>query len=829
MAINRFFQSSPTEAEGQFFKLPYQELATSIMAMDTAYAAKQKEIDDIFAAYQALEYLPGDQELATKRMQDLYEQERRVRNQVGDDILNPVYADNMRSLLRKEATDPFYKKAAWNLKIRNEYMPHRAKYMEKWGSAPEAWQDPTGQALYNYKNAEETGALQFNPIEVVLPFEPRAEALIKPMLDDVFKNPDGAVKVKRVKGPDGKDEFYFVNTKTNKLGADVIRDVIEGSELIGGPEYRQLQKRFENSPDLIAAYGTFDSYFNGILENLGKRLAVDYYQETFAGQMRDYEGKAAKTTKSDLFDFKVNRGAYQDTSGAQNPIGTPNKEMHNMRKTYYSQKQDHLWEDIDKKVYEMAGLDMPTTDEDGNPIPNQNGTSFQVAKNPKTGGMSVKFTFTNPQGKKETIDLLGSVHNGDKIRHLLGRKYEDFMTQLSDYNVEVNNAHSNLVIAEQMENRALSNAFGDYDASKQSRYEFLRDYYRKKYGEEDYERYVNTGAMKQFIAGIGTVGLGAVTQLLGDNFGGLHWQDVQRVLGIGEEAFTIPGTSQKSMEAFARNLQEGKVELPPWVADNGQITDEAMERILLSRLEKKDDENLEAYDKYFDKAWRLGLSLEDESLVPAGDERLAAKSGIRVAKKRIFYINPSNTSGTGGGKMWAEGYNKLVQGIEDQVKKSGGFLGIGGLARTEGAVPLYEWNTNMKVGEGERAKLGEIEVLGFSFDDGMTAVIKEVGGDKLYEFRDQDTLIEYLADSEFAPEMLLELTVQATKSFYGNEPNFGDDVLKTGQSRQSNTGKVGVGMYQAPIHKYAIDTIDPETGETIKAGHVRYFNQREQK
>lgn len=131
MAINRFFQNTPVEAEGNFFKLPYQELATSIMAMETAYQAKQKEIDDIFAAYQAAEYMPGDQELASKKLANLYEQEKRTRNKVGNDILNPTYAENMRSLLRKEALDPFYKKAAWNLKIRDEYVPHRQKWMEK--------------------------------------------------------------------------------------------------------------------------------------------------------------------------------------------------------------------------------------------------------------------------------------------------------------------------------------------------------------------------------------------------------------------------------------------------------------------------------------------------------------------------------------------------------------------------------------------------------------------------------------------------------------------------------------------------------------------------
>lgn len=76
---------------------------------------------------------------------------------------------------------------------------------------------------------------------------------------------------------------------------------------------------------------------------------------------------------------------------------------------------------------------------------------------------------------------------------------------------------------------------------------------------------------------------------------------------------------------------------------------------------------------------------------------------------------------------------------------------------------------------------------------------------------------------------MIELTTQASKSFYNEEEDFDGGVLEEGQQRSSYVGKVGMGLYQANIVRYPNDYTDSETGEVIPAGHVRYYNQRNKK
>ena len=78
MAISRFTQNSPVQHTGQFFQLPYEALATPILKMDKEYKETQATTDAAFAEYAAREYLPGDQQLASQRLQSLYDQEKKL-------------------------------------------------------------------------------------------------------------------------------------------------------------------------------------------------------------------------------------------------------------------------------------------------------------------------------------------------------------------------------------------------------------------------------------------------------------------------------------------------------------------------------------------------------------------------------------------------------------------------------------------------------------------------------------------------------------------------------------------------------------------------------
>lgn len=354
-----------------------------------------------------------------------------------------------------------------------------------------------------------------------MPFEPQAEVLIKPMLDDVFKNPDRKVKVKKIATPMGT-QYAFVDITTGQLKPNFIKEIIQNSELIGGPAYLQMQRRFEATPELVQTYGSFDKYFDNILNNLGKRLAVDYYQEGFQGQL-----KLPKTTTSEdalegLLENKVNRGAFKDVVGAVNPIGTPDKEQHDLLNTYYSEIEKELLKDPTKNVYEIAGLEQPIKNEDGTVTPNSQGVTFDVAKHEGTGGLSVKMNYTDPAtGKPKTVDLLNSpdgIAKAGEFRHLIGNKWEDFISKLSTYSTQVGRAHWVRNNIERMENDAIAHAFdetGSYDPENQDRYQFIKDYYVKNYGQEKWERAIETSPTMRLLKGIASMGVDQTVSFLG--------------------------------------------------------------------------------------------------------------------------------------------------------------------------------------------------------------------------------------------------------------------------------------------------------------------------
>lgn len=156
---------------------------------------------------------------------------------------------------------------------------------------------------------------------------------------------------------------------------------------------------------------------------------------------------------------------------------------------------------------------------------------------------------------------------------------------------------------------------------------------------------------------------------------------------------------------------------------------------MIHDLVKREDENAQEYLDYFKNSWKYGLDQEANILVAGKDKTLADESGIRVAPQRIFYINSPNSSGTGSGKLWAEGYEKLTQDVENLIhgKKRtwiGSLVNFDFTGYTKGGVPLYDNRTNKVVPENERRKIGEIEVVGFKFDEGLTAIIQPKGGGK---------------------------------------------------------------------------------------------------
>lgn len=281
MAITRFTQNTPVEHTGTFFQLPYEQLAAPILKMDKEYKEREAATDAIFAEYASKQYMPGDQEIATDRLNKLYEEEAKLRRGVDGNLLDPSYTDNVRSLFRKEANNIFYKRSAWNLAVQQQHAKNLQDHTLKMGKAPEPYLDPTGTAISNYTNALESGALKLQNIEPEVPFEPLAVELLKPMIYDYHNNPDGDIEVVTVQTEHGP-RTMIKNTKTNALGANAIKDIIRGSSLIGGVSYNQLQRRFAYSEELQGMYGTFDKYFDSIVNQVATTMAGEYEQKSLA-------------------------------------------------------------------------------------------------------------------------------------------------------------------------------------------------------------------------------------------------------------------------------------------------------------------------------------------------------------------------------------------------------------------------------------------------------------------------------------------------------------------------------------------------------------------
>jgi len=111
MAITRFTQNTPVQHTGQFFELPYEELAASIMQQDTAFKEKEQFLEETYANFASQEYLPEDQQEATDRLSRLMDEESSLREKAGGNVLDPSYNNRLKDLFRKEANDMFYKQA----------------------------------------------------------------------------------------------------------------------------------------------------------------------------------------------------------------------------------------------------------------------------------------------------------------------------------------------------------------------------------------------------------------------------------------------------------------------------------------------------------------------------------------------------------------------------------------------------------------------------------------------------------------------------------------------------------------------------------------------
>lgn len=890
MAITRFTQNTPVEHTGKFFDLPLEQLSVPILAADAARKEQETALDTILGEYASREYLPsfvegqpGDQDIASRFLDDLYSSEEQLRKAAEGDVLSRQYQEGLKGILRKEANKDFYKKASYNFKTYNEkYLPHYMNFVKATGAAPEDWQDQYGSRMKGYANALGNGTVPFQGIEPEVAFTPLAVEYLTPYIENQLNLPDGRVEVKTGTRADGTTFEYLVDTKTGKTGKHMIKDILKDSELTQKPHasYSQLRRRYDANPDLATVYGTFEKFFEDtILESIANNLAREYSVSVYRGPVRpnetSEENKPKRTAAQNARDTAkaLSTTTQVPKGGAINPIGVPSRNAAKALGNYMNASFETLMEggtttnergedvtvpNVVDRIYQIANVPKPEEGEDG--------IIFEAPFNPDVGYIEPTITYTNSFGERKKVSLLHSMDGykkatKDNLTQVLGTDFLTFMTQLSDLNREISSYYKGNESTEALEENAIEYGFGE-QAGMIKNIGFDK-YYANTYGEKAYSQAINdpfldilkglkdgsidkeearkllnnrtpTGAEDALLQGNKAVMLEAYT------FPSI--EQIQSLFSLPDEQVTIPGTEEKHLGVFLSKIDSGEIDMGIAVNDDGTLTDDFEQNWFIQKLQEKGDKKTQKYTSYWQDNWEKGLDIHYNYL--AKDPN---RSGIQVGEKTIYHFNVNNTTGSGSGKVWSENYNDLINDIVTTLNPGKGNQ----LATSFSGVPLYDFETNEAIDEPiYKALAGHLDtekneiipgfaVTGWTFDDeGINIILQGTKGKKaanrLYELRDQNFMINYLSKAGKGDEYFLRLADNLMKSFEATpgkvntagftEPDVSGTLQAEGQATKKYTGVVGMGPFQQTVRILPYESKNPKTGAVMKKGTMEYYS-----
>jgi len=464
--------------------------------------------------------------------------------------------------------------------------------------------------------------------------------MLAPTVKNRLSNPDGKLAFSR--GPDGS--WIVKHVETGEVNADALKRIMKGSELMTGEAYQQQMRKFQGTPALQQAFGTFDNYMNSQLNAIATKLAHKYENETYKHQIKvnTPEGTRAKTKLEDMIgSSEITQGArVEDVAMGVQPMFVPDVDKASEGRTIYQEKKDLIINggkqlskdysgniiEIDKpplqeRLYELAGIPMPTEDDQGKLVENEDRVSFSLSEHPMTGGIQAVMKFYNPDtGKMEEIDLINSpdIHRkGDVLANVIKSDYGQFLNDLGMLNYEVVEANSFLNHEKHFTERAVAHAFGEYDENTTTPYGRILKAYEEQYGTKAYMEDIVIGPEKKFLSAFNVENLGqealealangkgllntsvssAGIERIMSSRGGVTPHKLQKILGLKEEAFQTPVSKEPTMEAFVHNVINGNVQLPSWLFGEDGITEEGQARIALQKFRDDGHEMATRYDK----------------------------------------------------------------------------------------------------------------------------------------------------------------------------------------------------------------------------------------
>jgi len=863
MAINRYTTISPLEHTGSFFELPVEALANTLQLKQQAYDTAQASLDTYLAEAAKMQYLPVDQQEASKRKELLLDQEKAMRQRVGGDLAAAEYQDGLRDLLRKDIMDPFYKDASFMYdQTVNRYQPAYQEFISKQGVAPESWQDPFGNFVRSYRGAHMDKPGVFSGIDANIPFQPTIiDQYVKPWLDKEFANQK--LESRTINGIP-----TIVHTEKGEVTATTLRELLGSAGIEGSAVYNQLKRKFDSVPELKNSYPSFEEYYNEQLDNIAKSMAISYYKEklewtpppSYFGE-GGTSARSAVTTAADEqeleeIETEIKSGvAMENIPGAASAFGFPTRELMVKKRALSQRMLTQFWDGGGQNAQGITVPSLTRRLESALGITQEDiaaGTSLSVLQNGENNEIAATLSYTSKDGYARTVDLINpaeAIIRAEEMPDNVRSKLSDALLYIQQQNTEYTNIKAEISQLENFDRDMMTRYFGKdawrnvtsrgwhtvvsdpnyrnsphYNKDRDTRFtNFLSD----QSSDADYLNTLQrnysglTGEAKrnEMIYLLENVMGKQVPPILKEEGAPINYQlnELNRLLKTSTYGARA-GTDQTATETRQK-----------W-------TDRLRSTLAYEYLTKSNDPKMKMYTQTFQDHWQKGIDANGNPLSGIG-----STSGIRQTNRIIYDFNLANSTGSESSELFRTNTRRLLGSLlSTGVSGSGVDILNTGQKNTNSLIPVYRWMSDELATSEELASLGKIDedgnfagfdLVGFSTDSqGIVMVIqgKNVDGGKqgqngLYEVRNQTQIFDMMDKAGFQSKAVLMTTHNFLKSFQDETEEYTNGTQKPGQHRTKQTGIIDVGGYARPVEMLMRNQVID--GQEYKEGTFRYFSQ----
>jgi hypothetical protein len=854
MAINRYSKLTPLQHTGSFFELPAEMLKSAVMARQEQYDAQQEAYDTYLTAIASMEMLPQDIAVSEEKKQTLMTKEKVLRDQFSGDITAPGYAQQFADILRADATDPFYRKATFNLAQTKQWQKGIEDYVAKEGVAPAAWQDPFGSTLSGYKGAIQSELPLYTGIQKNIQFQPY---VIENHMQPYLKREIEQGRVKLVSTADGGG--YYVNSKEERLTEEDIYRVLLEMNLHSSDAYKVLKAQWDNDPTIKSAEPNFNTFYDKQLKGIAAQLAYQTKVETFAGNIPTATGNnplGPNPNGNGDNDLASNLLTAIRVSGATNPLAFESRNQFAVYRSSLMEERSKIMSTVNQDLTSMLGLgslprDLYTKVE-----------MVQSADRPTGYAINLQYVFN---GVNRTIDISRpDVLLDTSIPPSLKPVIQSNIGNLTNLVSQVSGLDQALSQVNTLDKVAFEKGFGanTYDQFVRSGNNWgtiLRANYSE--GSDTYEEFDDKldqmrNLSNDIVAAIRTnpsqliqnltteFQLERAREIQSRGSGGTYdmpeadvqlytlerSSSVRRLIEVATKVFNIPMEElqpiisqpnqvgiQNIIRLIANKTSNGQ-ELP-YTANtitHKSIPDEFNNLVEpyvgFITLQRKGDSKFKNYLDTFNDHWRLGVDANGAPL--GGTNNVASDEGIRQSEKTLFSLNINSTV---AGERYESNMSNLVSSV-----------------LSADMLNAFDFNTNKQIDPDLRARMLSFNkqgkpnytVSGITFDDEGTNLVLTVHADieqglppRTVEIRGQGpVLIQNLQNLGIGiDQRIMNSANEMLKGFLTENPSPSQDF---GQKRSNPVSMINTGLVQLPVTRAVVR--QQLNGQMIEEGTFIY-------